>query len=426
VKVSVKDTAKCQKMLDIEVPIDTVTGAFDRYFDELKKTAQVPGFRKGKAPRELLEAHFADKAHDKVLTNLVTETYHLALEKEKIHPVALPNISNVNFKKDEKFTFQAQVDVRPKFALKEYTAVKIKKQASSIKDDEVEKILTYLQERYAQFLPVEQRPAAIGDYIMCDFSYAVEGKEIEKKTGAWFSIDQEMFMPGLSKELVGMAAAAKKEFSIVLPKKFHPQELAQKTADFSVTIHEIKEKKLPERNDDFAKMVSEKSLEDLMSHIKEDLTKEKEAQIKQDMRAQLLAHLVKVMPIDVPPSLVEKREHALRDSFKQRLKQQGVPDEQIAAEEKNIDARFKEEAVNQVRVYFILEDIARQENIDVDDHEMDARVETIARSYNQKKDDVMKYLREKNLLENIHWDVWEEKIIAFLLERASVEDAPAQ
>jgi trigger factor len=356
----------------------------------------------------------------------VTETYHLALEKEKIHPVALPNISNVNFKKDEKLTFQAQVDVRPKFALKEYTAVKIKKQASSIKDDEVEKILTYLQERYAQFLPVEQRPAAIGDYIMCDFSYAVEGKEIEKKTGTWFSIDQEMFMPGLSKELVGMAAAAKKEFSIVLPKKFHPQELAQKTADFSVTIHEIKEKKLPERNDDFAKMVSEESLEDLMSHIKEDLTKEKEAQIKQDMRAQLLAHLVKVMPIDVPPSLVEKREHALRDSFKQRLKQQGVPDEQIAAEEKNIDARFKEEAVNQVRVYFILEDIARQENIDVDDHEMDARVETIARSYNQKKDDVMKYLREKNLLENIHWDVWEEKIIAFLLERASVEDAPAQ
>ncbi|MDD5728058.1 MAG: trigger factor, partial [Victivallales bacterium] len=386
-KVNVKDSAKCQKILEIEIPKETVADAFNNYFEEVKKTAQLPGFRKGKAPRELVEQYFADKAHDKVLTNLVSDTYREAVAQEKIHPVAMPNISNVNFKKDEKMSFQVQVDVRPMYTLKEYAGIKIKKQVLAVDEVETNKILGYLRERYAQFLPIEQRPTKIGDWIVCDFSYSVEGKEIEQKNKAWLTIDSEMFIPGLSTELEGIAAGQKKEFSIVLPKKFQPAELAQKTAQFNITIHEIKEKKLPELNDEFAAMVGEKSLEELKTHIKEDLTKEKETQIKQDMRAQLIAHLVKSMPIDVPSSLLEKREQSLRETFRQRAQQQGMNEGQIAAEEKNLEVRFKEEAMNQVRIFFILEDIAKKENIVVEEHEMDARIGTIAQSYNQKKEE---------------------------------------
>lgn len=425
-KVNVKNSEKCRKILEIEVPKETVANAFDNYFEEVKKTALIPGFRKGKAPRELVEQHFADKADDKVLTNLVNDTYRQAIEKEEIHPVTMPYISNVNFKKNDKLTFLAQVDIRPEFALKDYTAIKIKKQILAISEEEIDKIIAYLRERHAQFSAVEQRPAKIGDYIICDFSYSVDGKEIEKKNKAWLSIDEEMFVPGLSKELEGLAAGQKKEFSVVLPEKFHPAELAQKTALFNVMIHEIKEKKLPELNDEFAAIVGEKSLDAFKARIKEDLAKEKETQIKQDMRAQLIAHLLKSMPIDVPPALVEKREQSLRETFKQRAKQQGMNDEQIAAEEKNLEARFKEEAGNQVRIFFILEDIAKKENIVVEEHEMDARIGTIAQSYNQKKEDLLRYLHEKNLLENIHWDLWEEKIIDNLLGRAVVEEVLEQ
>ncbi|MBI4845523.1 MAG: trigger factor [Candidatus Omnitrophica bacterium] len=421
-KIRVKDTAKCQKVLEIEVPKQTITEEFDRFYNEIKKTAEVPGFRKGKAPRDLLEKHFANKAQDKVLANLLNDAYQKAVEKEKLQPAAMPEISEVNFKKDESLSFHAKIDIKPNFPLKEYKKIKLKKQKLMIKDEEIEKVLGFLQERYAQFNPAENRAVKISDYIICDYSYCVDGKEIEKKEHIWLFVNKEMFIPGLEKEICGLKPQEKKEFSLTLPKKFQPTELAQKEAKFSIFVKEIKEKKLQELNEEFAKTLGRDSLDELKKVIKDDLTKEKDAQIKLDIKSQIVNYLVKTMPIDVPPTLVERREKALRDSFRQKLTQQRMPEERIKDEEKNIDKTFKEEALKQVRVFFILDEISKKENIAVESHELDKRIELIAQSYNQKKDEVIKFLQEKDLLENIHWEIWEEKAIDFLTEQAEIEE----
>lgn len=426
-KVKVKDTAKCQKTLEIEIPKEKIEEEFTQCYKEIRRTAQIPGFRKGKAPQDVLEKHFSNKANDQVLTNLINDSYHQVIKNENIHPVSMPDISDVDFKSDDKLTFKAKVDVRPKVSLKDYKEIKIKREKLEIKEEDIDKILSYLKERYAEFNNVEEKRAVkIGDYVICDYSYGVNEKEIDKRLDAWLWIDKEMFLPGLSKKIEGIKPGENRKFDLKLPDKFQPAELAKKTAKFDITVKEIKEKKLPEVNDEFAKKVGKETLEELKLQIKDDLTNEKQTQIKQALKAQVIDHLVKVMPIDVPQALVDKREQALIDSSKQRLKQQRLKDEQIEAEIKKMNSLFKDEALKQVRSYFLLEEIAIKEKIEVTQQEMDERIEMMARMYNQKKEDLIQYLNKNKMLEGIHWDIWEEKIIKFLVDNAQVQEVAAK
>ncbi|MBU1087880.1 MAG: trigger factor [Candidatus Omnitrophica bacterium] len=422
-KIKVKNSQTCQKTLEIEIPKETVKEEFERYYKSISTAAQVPGFRKGKAPRAMLEEYFADKANDKVLTTLLNDTYHKAIEKENIKPVSMPEISEVKFKKDENLTFQAKIDIQPAFTLKEYKNIAIKKLSEEVKEEDVSKVVGYLSERYAQYLPIEDRSVKNDDYIICDYKYSVGDKELDKKEYAWLCVNNDMFIPELAQKIAGATLNEEKTFEIVLPKKFKPEEFAGQKANFKLLVKEIKEKKLPELNDDFAKMLRVESIDKLKEQIKDDLVKEKQLQAKQDLKAQIINYLEKIMPIDVPQTLVEKRETLLRDGAVQRMKQQGLNDQQIETELKKMDDMFSKEALKQVRVFFILENIALAEKIKVEQAEFDVRISEIAASYNQKKEEVLKYLSEKNLLENIHWDVWEEKIIAFLLANAKISES---
>lgn len=422
-KVKVKETDKCQKTLEIEVDKEVIQEEFVECYKEIRKTAQIPGFRKGKAPQEVLEKHFSDKANDKVLTNIVNDAYHEAIKKENIQPVSMPDISDVNFQSNDNLTFKAKVDIRPKYTMKDYKGIKIKKEKLNITDAEVNKVLGYLQDRYAEFDAVEdKRGIKIGDYIICDYSYEVEGKQIDKKDHSWLWVDKEMFLPGLSKKIEGMKAGENKKFDIKLPEKFHLAELAKKNAQFDITVTEIKEKKLPELNDEFVKKIGKGSLEELKLQVKDDLTQEKEMQNKQALKAQVINHLVKIMPIEVPQALVNKREQGLKDSSMQRLKQQGLDEAQLEGELKKMKDMFKDEALKQVRSFFLLEDIAVKEKIEVTKDEMSERIAMMARLYNQKQEDLLKYLQQNKMLESIHWDVWEEKIVGFLIENAAIEE----
>ena len=426
IKINVKDLDKCQKHLQIEILKDTIQIEFDRYYEELKKTAQVPGFRKGKVPRNVLEEYFSGKAQEKVLSYLVSDNYQKAITQEKIDPVQLPQITNVDFKKNEKLTFEATVDIRPKINLKNYRGIKITKQRVDITEEEIAKVLAFLRERYAQFLPVEGRATKIGDYIICDYSYAAEGKTLEQKEHVWFEIAKELFIPGLSLQLVGVTAGEKKEFDLKLPDKFKPDEFAGKTAHFSFQVKEIKEKQLPELNDEFAKVVGKSSLEQLKEEVRRDLLREKETQVNLDVKRQLFEHLTRAMPIDVPASLVEKRKESLKNSSRDALKRQGWNEQKIKEEEDKSSDFFDREALKLVRILFILEEIGEKENIRVKEEEMEARIDSIAASYNQKREDLLKYLSENKLLENIHWEIWEDKITSFLIQNGKIEEVPAK
>lgn len=424
-KISIKEANNCQKILQVEVPKEDIAVEFDNFYERIQNQAQVPGFRKGKAPRNILEQHFAHRAEEEVLTHLIKEYYQKAIEKEQIHPVDVPQISNINFKKSEKLSFQATVDVRPKFNLKTYKGLKIKKKNLAVKDEEINKVLNFLQERYAQFLPIEKRPVQKDDYIICDYNYSVEGKVVEKKDRVWLWVNEKLFIPGLLQQLEGINPQEKKEFDLELPEHYHPKELAKKIAHFDFLVKEIKEKKLPELNEEFAKTLGKNSLEELKNQMKEDLIKEKEAISKQEMKDQLIEQLVKAMPLDVPGSLVNKREELLKETTRQKLKRQGLNEEQIKEEEKQLENVFKQEALKQIRTFFILEEISEKENINIEEEELNKRVEAIAQVYQQKKEDVLEYLSKNNMLENLRWELWEEKVISFLVEHAKIEDMQA-
>ena len=306
--------------------------------------------------------------------------------------------------------------------MKAHKGIKVKKKKVEIKEKDINQVLSYLQERAAQFTPVESRDSKIGDYLICDYSYAVEDKVLEEKKQSWLWVDKEMFLPGLSDQLKGIKLGATKEFDIKLPEKFKPEECAKKTAKFSITLHEIKEKKLSELNDEFAKTIGKQTLEELKKHVSDDIQKEKEMKSKQDIKAQIIDSLVASMPIDVPAGMVTKREELLKSNAGQKLKQQRMSDDQIAVEVEKLKDQIAKEALKQIRMFFIFEAISKEEKIAVTDEELDVRVGEIALSYNQKKEDVMKYFKEKEMLESIYAEIWEEKIVVFITDNASIQE----
>jgi len=423
VKISVKDSAKCQKKLEIEVPKELIEKEFDKVYTELQKNAEVPGFRKGKAPRHMLEEHFGHKASERALSNLINEGYHKAIEQENIHPVQMPEISNVNFDENDKLTFEALVDIKPVFELKNYKGLKIKKASALVTDEDVDKTIELLRDRYAQYIPVETRGIKIGDYVICDFSYYTADKLIEEKKNSWLLITKEMFIPGLDKKLEGIKKDEEKEFEITLPKYYKPEEFAGKKVKFKIKVNEIKEKKLPALDDEFAKMAGKKTMDEIRVQIRQEMEKEKQLQVKQDMRSQLIDGLVKAMPLDVPPSLLAKREESLKQSTRERMRQSGLTQEQMDKKEKQLNEVYAKEALKQLRIYFIMGEIAEKEKITVEEQDMTQRIEDLAKTYNQNPDTVFNYLEQNNLLENMHSEILEEKIISFLIDNAKVEES---
>ncbi len=421
-KVDITDKAKCQKTLQIEVPAQVIIAEFEQVYAEIRKTAQIPGFRKGKAPQDVLEQHFSAKANEEVLNNLVNNTYRQAVADNKLKPVASPQISDIDFKQEEKLSFTATVDVRPEYELKDYKGLKIKKSSTTVGPEEVDRVLEAIREQNANFSPVEDRPAKIGDYIISDYSYSVEEKTVEEKSNAWLWLDEKIFNGELGRQMAGVKPGEEREFDLELPEKFSPEELAKKTAHFKIRVKEIKEKKLSELDDDLARRVGKDSLAELREQIVSELGEEKKNRVRQEMKDQVVDALVKMMPVDVPETMREQRERLLRENAKNRLSQQGLKPEQAQAETETLKPMIEQEALKQLRSFFILEDIGEKEAIEVKEEELLQRLDRIGVSSNQNREQVLKYFQENNMLENLHWDIWENKIIDFLLANAQIEE----
>ena len=421
-KVTVEKVAACQKRLVIEVPPEKISEGFSAFYSRLAKTAEVPGFRKGKAPRQMLEQHYQRTAREEVLSALVNDAYQQALTQEKLKPVESPAISDIDFQENKPLKFHATVDIAPEFELKTYRGLKLNRAGARVGDEELNQVLDYLRDRHAQFLPVEGRPAQMGDYLIADYQFSVDGRIVDKKEKVWLWLSEQMFIPAMAKELVGVTPAQTREFDAVLPEHYHPPELAGKTARASVSVAEIKEKKLPDADDAFATTMGAESMTALRERLHKELTAEKQSRGQQELKRQVIDQLVQAMPIEVPPLMVQHRIQTLQASVQRRMKNQGMADKDIAEQTGKLTASLSEEAVRQIRAFFILERIAEQEKITVEEKDIEARIAAIAESSQQKKEAVFEYLHKNNMLDDMYSELWEGKLIDFLVAAAAVTE----
>jgi trigger factor len=420
-KSVVEDISTVKKKLSIEIPPDSVTREMDKAIADVAKKAKIPGFRPGKAPKNIVEKHYGDEVRNEVVQRLVTESYLRALQEHKLNPVDMPQIENVSpLSKGSSLTFTATVEVRPNIELGTYDGIEVKEENIAVSDEELNQTIDRLREMYAQLEVVEGRPLEKNDTAVIDFEGFREGKSIEGAKAADYilSLGSNSLIPGFEEQITGMNRGETREIKVTFPADYNNKELAGKDATFTVTLKEIKKKVLPELNDEFAKDIGNNAT---VAELKEGIKKDIEVRKKNDQtsaqREVILSKLVESHNFDVPPGMMERELQSMARSQATRMARRGV-------DVNSFDyAKFREEnkdvADKRVRGILLLDVIAEKEKLEVTDQEVNSAIAVMARSAGQSVDSVRKYYESLDGgLDNLRASLVREKALSLLLSRA--------
>ena len=418
-KIFAKDGKPCEKILKIEVDGQTVQKEYQAFYNAVAPKAAVPGFRPGKAPRRVLEMHYAAEARESVLKQLLSDSYREALKEKLITPLGFPLIEDVKFEPGA-LSYQARVEIRPKIKLSRVEGLKAKKEKPEVKPEEIEEALGRLRESFAHFKAVEDRPAALGDFLIADYLCLVEGKEIDKRQDDWIELREEEFLKGFSAQLAGSRPGEEKEVRVTFPQDFARKEHAGKEAAFQVKVKEIKSKQLPALDDELAKEAGEcQTLAELRQKVEKDLSSVKEKEAEAGFEKGLLDELVKHNKIDLPEGLVAKRLERLVEDAAAHYQRHGVPEATLKELKEKSKQELAPEARRQVHVAFLLDEIAVKENLTASEEDLKLRFNRIAAQVRQPVEKVEHYYRhDEEGLESLRDQIRSEKAVEFIKRHA--------
>ena len=418
-KIKIEKLKNSQRLISVEVEQERVESTMEGVYSDIQKKANIPGYRAGKAPRDLVETHYDKTAKDEALNRLVWDCYREAVKEEGLDAIGYPTIEDVKFEKGQPLTFTAKVDIRPEFKLRNYKGIRIKPKPAEVTDEDVDKALKNIQESMAQYKNIDPRPIAKGDYIIGNYECFADGKLIDKNDKLWLYINDQLQPKELLDILVGSEIGATKETEVSYPADYQYKELAGKKRLYKVTPKEIKEKILPEITDELAKETGHfKDLTELKKYVRENLERTKKQEAEQDAESQLYSSLLKSHSFEVPLSMVDRQAERLLEDTKHKLMNQGYKKEDIDKEGAKLKENMRPRAESNVRLYFIIEKISQQEKITVDEKELDERIRQIAANAKEDFSKTKKKLEDANLLESLNEQVLHDKVGKFLLEES--------
>lgn len=429
-KVKSKDLTGSRRGFEIEVPEDDIKSKYEEIYNEIEKYAEVPGYRVGKAPRYLVDAHYKDKAGEEVKKRLIGEAITKAIKDAGIDMIGLPSLTEVIFEAGKPLSFRAEVHVRPEVKLKNYKGLKVTRQKAQVSTEDVDKVIEELQERHSQLKDVEGRPAKDNDWCLCDVEISIEGKVPpergkpgEKSENVWFPLTPKSTKPEFMSQLLGAIPGDTRIVKTVMPVNYPRKDQAGKEAVFIITVSQVKEKIAPPIDDGFAKDVGGfKSLLELRGNIREELTKAKEHEARFKMEEDLVNQIIKSTNFETPLMMVDAEAGHLLENAQNRLRHMGYKKEDMDKEESAMKERFREEAVKKVKTYFILDKIAEQENLSATQEDIDKRVGLLAARAKKTAEEAKKYLEDNNLIEDAKAEIAQDKAMEFLIENAKIEE----
>jgi trigger factor len=415
-----------QGVLTVEVDAEKVNEGLDAAFKKVVKKINVPGFRKGKVPRALFEKRFGvEVLYQDALDILLPEAYAKAVEETGIEPVDRPEIDIEQMEKGKSLIFTAKVTVKPEVKLGEYKGLEVEKMDTTVTDEDVENELKRLQERHAELVVKEGGKIENGDTAVIDFEGFVNGEAFEGGKGENYSLEigSGTFIPGFEEQLIGLEAGAETEIEVTFPEEYHANELAGKPATFKIKVHEIKTKQLPALDDEFAKDVDEEveTLDELKAKIKQRLEEAKKNEAETTLRNTVVEKAAENAEIDIPEVMVKNETDRMLREFEQRLQMQGLNLELYyqfsGQDEAALREQMKEDAEKRVRVSLTLEAIAKAENIEVTEEDVNKELEEMSKMYGIEVENLKNMLGS---LEGIKEDLKLRKAIDFLVENSKV------
>ena len=433
--VSVESLGPCKKLLRVEVPVEKVNATFDELTAVFQKQAQLPGFRPGKAPRHIVVKSYEGRINEETRKKLFEDSYRQAANDQKLRVITTIDVEEQSFGRGVPFGYTVTLEHTPEFEVPNYKGLAAKRETTLATDADVDRALNILREQQVKYNDVT-RAAQTGDAVVVNYKGTAEGKPITdfnptakgltEKQNTWIMIAEGSFIPGFTEQLVGASAGDKRTVTLTVPADFVVSEVAGKPGAFEVEIIGVKEKVLPEVNDEFAKGFGAPSVAELLQGVRRDLQNELDFRQKRAVRDQLLKQLLEQVSFDLPESVVASETKNLVYNIVNENQQRGVSKEIIEAKKDEIFSSAQTSAKDRVKAAFILNRIAEAEKIGVNQQDVSQRVIALAQQNNQTPDKMVKTLQERNAFPEIQQDILTGKVLDFIELNAAVQEvAPA-
>ncbi len=425
----VEKTEKANEVkLEITIEAEKFENAMKKVYFKNAKYFNIPGFRKGKAPMNIVEKYYgAQIFYEDAFNEVATEAYDEALTENKIEAVSKPEVDIIQMEKGKDVIFTAIVQTKPEVELGKYKGIEISKVEYPVKDSDVEHELEHMQEHNARLITIEDRALEKGDISTIDFEGFVDGVAFEggKAEGHELEIGSGSFIPGFEDQLIGMKIDEEKEIKVTFPKEYFSKDLAGKEATFKVKLHQIKKKELPKLDDEFAKDVSEfDTLAELKASIKEKIEKSNEQRAKYETEEAAIKAVCENAKLEIPSGMVELEIDNMLKDFEQRLSYQGLNLEQylkmIGRTEEEMRKDYEEQAKEAIKSRLVLEAIINAEKIEAKEEEIDAKMQEMAKNYGKKVEELNK---NENLKKYLSEGIKSEKALEFIVKNAKFAES---
>lgn len=429
-KSTVVEKKPCSIVMEVNIEPSQTDIELKNVYGAIQQTAKIPGFRVGKVPMDLVKKNYSDVAKEKLIENMIKRTAFSALEKENFAPIDVPVITSVEYEFGQVLKYSFKAECQPEVKAKDYKGIKIKKEKYKVTDANIKASIDVLLDRNAKLVLSKSGEVGKNSFVVVSYEGFCDGKAVEKIKAKDYMIDlgAENTLKGFKSGLVKTKKGETKDIEIEYPADYVNKDLAGKKVIFKTTIEEIKEKELPELNDDFAKDMGLENLDDLKNKIKTSLESEEVRRQNSEVERQIVDSLLDSNKFDVPESIVLQQKQYLIKRMSDYMKSQGANDEFIAKQVEASDKNYAQEAEKNVRLSYVLNSICIEEKIEVSDKDLEEEKKKMLDSNPTRKEDVENYFKENKT--NIAASIKEDKIFKFLVDNAKIteteKDMPAK
>ena len=424
--IEIEEVGPCKKLLKIEIPKEKIEDEWQKQLNEVSRMANLPGFRKGKAPRKLLEKKFSDKIIEEVKRAVVSESYKQALEGNKLSPIGDPDVGDIDLELGKPLKFEITLEVLPTFELGEYKGMQLKKKPVSITDEDIDKALNAVSRQKTQLTVVNKGKVKDGDYIICDCEVFINDEKIwndeELEVMVSGSSVANINVPDLKDNLVGAKSGDKLTMDVELGDNFSVEQYRNKSARMEISIKEIKRPASPDINDELAKQVGYDTLDELREFLSKRLEVEKKNQVEGEMHEQIYSKLIEMADFDLPGDMIAHQSNERLHRYQMELINKGTPLEEV---EKNIDDlknASEESVVKDFKMSLVIDRIAEKEKIFVTENDVNQKINGLAGMYGIEPAAMKKQLERINGMSNLRHQLKEHKTLNLLMKEATIEE----
>lgn len=425
-KSNVEKVSNLVRKLNVEIPAETVSSAYQKILKLFQKQANIKGFRPGKAPLATIKSVYGDKVKQDLAQELIQSHYFSALKEHKIEPINYPEFEFDAPNESQGFSFSAHFEVKPNIDLKKYEGLEVEKERFEFDEQKIEQVLNNIRSSRAQLVDVlEDRAAINGDTAVIDFEGMVDGKPLENGSaqGHQLELGAKQFIDGFEEGVVGMRIGSEKTLNLKFPEEYQAKDIAGKEVQFKVTLKGLKKKDLPELTDDFLKSIgSEDTVENLKTKIREDLEQSQKKQIESDFKNQLLKVLVSQNPVEVPPSMLKEQKQILVNDMKKRMMEQGMPESDFAEYETKWQNEFESSASEMIQSGFLIDAIANKHNLRWTDTELEQKLVEYSKQTGIEIQKIREFYARPEQTQRLTYMITEEKVIEFLTKSSKIKE----